>query len=122
MYILRCFVVYGMANCDQWFPYEDGVDYKKHNDAETWYFSRKVQCAVDMCLDLDKYEIKWSLVGVTGLNGQEAPKLFKLPKSKTKKYGWVPHINVHDQSTEIRVASIPIEQFGIPNEHIFKRE
>eukprot|EP00483_Globobulimina_turgida_P002891 UN02896 len=105
-----------MANCDQWFPLINGIDYKEHNNASSWYFCKQSECQVDRYLDLDKLEIKWCIVGDTDSKHEE-PKLFKLPKRKT---GWVPHINMHDKQTQLGVASIPTELYGIDNEYIFK--
>eukprot|EP01084_Bolivina_argentea_P264468 447994_1 len=109
-------IVYGMANCDQWFPYVDGMDYPDHNEASSWYFCQQKECEVDMLLDLNKRQIKYCIVGDTNPK-HEYPILYKIPKRKS---GWIPHINFHDTETRIRAAAIPIELFGVAHEFIFK--
>ena len=107
-------VVFGMANCDQWFPYSsDQVDYQHHNDVSTWFLSRERHCEVDMRLDVKKRQIEWCLVGDAD---RRRPKLFKLPRTA---HGWVPHINIHDVTTKIRMASIPTDLFGVLLEKAF---
>ena len=113
---------YGMAASSikeyAWYPYastmgRDGY-WKSHNNIARDHF--EFQCGeVDMLLDVDQGILKFCVVGQ--LKDELEAIMHDLPRDTNT--GWVPHFNTFCEGTKLRIARIPIELYGQPNNDLW---
>ena len=95
----------GCSCWSHYYPYRDG-HYSSTDGISTDHFGSNKLCEVNICLDLEKNELKIYLVG--GLSCDKKFRLWGFDKG----LGWVPHFNLYHKKTELRIAEVPIEWYG----------
>ena len=86
----------------------------KHNGGK-FDASKFGNCEVDMYLDLDKKELRMSVVGKDEKDSKYAQEAIWYGVSNDS--GWVPHFNFSAyfrQSQKVQIAKVPLEWYGKP--------
>eukprot|EP01084_Bolivina_argentea_P259659 438190_1 len=84
----------------------------EHNNVSTKHFHSCKE--VDILLDLNS--LKMNICEVGQCNEAMEVKYWNMPKGKE----WVPHLNVHGQGIQLRIAKISVTWYGKPKSNIFK--
>lgn len=103
---MQLYTAYGCSSANQYYP-EDSIP--STNKINTEHFAEE-NCEIDILLDLDESQLQICLVGDISKD-----KEFKLWGFEDEnKLGWVPHFNLCDEGTALRLAEIPISWYGLP--------
>ena len=81
------------------------------NKARTHDWNLKIY-EIDILLDLEKNELRISVVGEASDSRNQEVRLWGFEEKSP--LGWVPHFNMCDPGTSIRIARIPITWYALP--------